>query len=151
MGRKILLPGSHPRALPIVTQLYNLVAQYPGSTGRRVSNDGFVWEADLHASALSSTYHVRMEGKEYAFPDIWVSGGAVERCMELEKVPHQFGCKHDPNRIRVCLQKGDWSPRASLSRTAVPWTMEWLFFFEVWMATEEWCGGGIHPPQESEG
>ena len=99
----------------------------------------------MQASALSNTYHVRMEGKALSFPDVWVSEGAVERCEELEKVPHQFGCEYDPKRIKVCLQKDDWSPRSSLSRTAVPWTMEWLFFFEIWMTTGEWCGGGIHP------
>jgi len=21
----------------------------------------------------------------------------------------------------------------------------WLFYYEIWLATGEWCGGGVHP------
>ena len=29
--------------------------------------------------------------------------------------------------------------------TLVPWTIEWLFHYEIWLATGTWCGGGEHP------
>jgi hypothetical protein len=32
-----------------------------------------------------------------------------------------------------------------LADTVVPWTSEWLFFYEVWHATGLWLGGGTHP------
>lgn len=32
-----------------------------------------------------------------------------------------------------------------LADTYVPWTMEWLVDFELWLATGEWLGGGEHP------
>ncbi|UXX80886.1 hypothetical protein N7E81_07205 [Reichenbachiella carrageenanivorans] len=27
----------------------------------------------------------------------------------------------------------------------IPWVSLWLFFYEIWLVTGEWKGGGIHP------
>lgn len=32
-----------------------------------------------------------------------------------------------------------------LDQTIVPWTMLWLFYFEEWLASGDWKGGGMHP------
>ncbi|MGH8092034.1 MAG: hypothetical protein ACREIF_00990 [Chthoniobacterales bacterium] len=37
-----------------------------------------------------------------------------------------------------------------LADTIVPWTSRWLYFYEIWLATGEWMGGGIpHDPPGS--
>ena len=33
----------------------------------------------------------------------------------------------------------------SISGTIVPWTILWLFYFEEWLMSDEWKGGGVHP------
>ena len=35
-----------------------------------------------------------------------------------------------------------------LATTIVPWCSEWLFYYELWLATGEWLGGGVHPHPE---
>ncbi|MEZ5659385.1 MAG: hypothetical protein R3E83_12920 [Burkholderiaceae bacterium] len=35
--------------------------------------------------------------------------------------------------------------RRSIADTIVPWTYEWLFYFEEWLVSDEWKGGGRHP------
>ena len=30
-----------------------------------------------------------------------------------------------------------------VAETTMPWAAEWLFFFELWLATDEWLGGGV--------
>ncbi len=32
-----------------------------------------------------------------------------------------------------------------LDQTIVPWTALWLFYFEEWLESNEWKGGGEHP------
>jgi hypothetical protein len=32
-----------------------------------------------------------------------------------------------------------------ISDTIVPWAVLWLYYFEDWLATDEWKGGGKHP------
>lgn len=34
-----------------------------------------------------------------------------------------------------------------IDQTVVPWTALWLFYFEDWLASGEWKGGGQHPPE----
>ena len=29
--------------------------------------------------------------------------------------------------------------------TIIPWTQEWLYFYEIWLLTGEWRGGGHTP------
>ena len=38
---------------------------------------------------------------------------------------------------------GEWNPTMLLSRTIVPWASEWLLFYELWVITGVWLGGGI--------
>ena len=45
----------------------------------------------------------------------------------------------------LCLfAKGDWTPQKYISETIVPWAAEWCYFYEVWLDTGEWHGGGYH-------
>jgi hypothetical protein len=39
----------------------------------------------------------------------------------------------------------------ALDQTVVPWASLWLFYFEEWLASDVWKGGGIHPELDDEG
>jgi hypothetical protein len=34
--------------------------------------------------------------------------------------------------------------------TFVPWTATWLYYFEKWLVSDDWKGGGEHPSDEDE-
>jgi hypothetical protein len=36
------------------------------------------------------------------------------------------------------------------TETIVPWISEWLMYYELWLSTGEWLGGGIHPQKKNE-
>ena len=36
-----------------------------------------------------------------------------------------------------------------IADTIVPWTAEWLAHYEIWLATDDWRGGGVWPPVRS--
>jgi len=65
-----------------------------------------------------------------------------------EPIPH-----HYPNRLCseqpvLCLcdpLKSEWLPVDAIADTTVPWTIDWLACYEVWLATGNWTGGGRHP------
>jgi hypothetical protein len=61
-------------------------------------------------------------------------------------IPHIYD--HDGPGTKLCLwwpKQREWMPRLKLTETCVPWTAEWLWYFEDWLATGEWAGGGQHP------
>jgi hypothetical protein len=33
-----------------------------------------------------------------------------------------------------------------IADSVVPWASEWLFFYEIWLPSGEWHGGGEWPP-----
>ena len=48
--------------------------------------------------------------------------------------------------VQICLYRHrEFTKDKFLANTIIPWTVEWLYFYEIWLATGEWCGGGEHP------
>jgi hypothetical protein len=63
------------------------------------------------------------------------------------------GCPHRHGDHEPCLyyhHGTEWNKGMLLADTIVPWTSRWLYFYEIWLATGEWMGGGIpHDPSGS--
>ncbi|MBT2303410.1 hypothetical protein J7E70_23450 [Variovorax paradoxus] len=62
-------------------------------------------------------------------------------------LPHVYH-HHGPGTC-LCLwlpRKNEWQSQMRLLETYLAWTGEWLNYFEEWLATDEWAGGGEHPP-----
>ena len=48
----------------------------------------------------------------------------------------------------LCLYlpgSGEWYPDKPVAATILPWASLWLYYYEIWLATGEWLGGGVHP------
>jgi hypothetical protein len=59
-------------------------------------------------------------------------------------LPHVY----EERPARICLYLPDtdeWSPDKRIVGTIVPWAVLWLYYFEDWLTTGEWSGGGHHP------
>lgn len=39
----------------------------------------------------------------------------------------------------------EWTSEMPLAETIIPWASLWLFYFEDWLVTNGWKGGGEHP------
>jgi hypothetical protein len=47
----------------------------------------------------------------------------------------------------LCLywgRRNDWTPDMALRDTIIPWTAEWLFYYELWLETGRWLGSSSH-------
>lgn len=64
-------------------------------------------------------------------------------------IPHMYPAA-DRWPAHPCLyypDDGDWAADRPLATTIVPWLLEWLLHYEVWLTTGEWRGGGVeHGP-----
>lgn len=70
-----------------------------------------------------------------------------------EQAPHIYRLRCDPAYPRLCLydpEAGDFSPDMPIAGSIIPWTIDWLFFYEEWVRTGIWKGGGRHPEIRSE-
>ena len=60
-----------------------------------------------------------------------------------ERPPHIYADR-DGLGFSLCLYdpwEDDWRAANSIAETIIPWTAEWLFWFEVWLLTGIWSGG----------
>jgi len=61
-------------------------------------------------------------------------------------LPHKYRVDKDRQEIELCLFYGwDFTTQMLITDTIIPWTIEWLYYYEIWLSTGEWCGGGKHP------
>ena len=102
---------------------------YPGFRYSRKTNS---WTGILHPSPTSTKYLVRLIYKIYDIPSVFVLKPAI-----CDNPPHIF-----PDGS-LCLYYSDdqsWSIYKTIADTIIPWTSEWLLFYEYWLATGKWLG-----------
>jgi hypothetical protein len=123
-----------------------LKARFPESFVRITRNE-LVWRGKLTPTPLSMTYTVQIEYRLTKNPSVTVLEPQLKSCNG-ERPPHLYRkTRHYPtDRLCLFLPGGhEWTGRLLLADTMVPWAAEWLLHYEIWLATGEWCGGGVHP------
>lgn len=97
------------------------------------------WKGTLTPSLLSQTYEVVVVLEEDFKPLVYVVSPPW-RYYQDKPLPHVY-----PHQTLCLFLDNEWGPWAALADTILPWTTEWLFFYEAWTVTGEWIGGGVHP------
>lgn len=112
----------------------------------RIRCGRFTWDYAIRPTPLSRDYQLRLE-YQHDYPEIYVRTPDVVKLAGGRRLPHVYSEKP----VRLCLhlpKTQEWHRRLSLAATIVPWSYLWAFYFEDWLATDDWKGGGIHPGEE---
>lgn len=81
-------------------------------------------------------------------PEMLILSPDLTTLTEGTALPHVY-----PNNgpgTKLCLwwpRQREWLPQMKLVDTYIAWTAEWLWYFEDWLTTGVWAGGGEHPQQ----
>ena len=114
-----------------------------------------LWRGTI--TSLSAEYEISVlyvlqpeqDGFEYDhawFPEVRVLNAPLTRRPETpdEPIPHVYREGIDARPV-LCLfdpaERG-WWPDQSIATTTLPLVADWLRFYEAWMATGIWTGGG---------
>jgi hypothetical protein len=118
-------------------QLVQLLWAMPGSTGR-VRPGYLSWQAAFTPTTRSATYTVRVSYRAgESRPEVMVVSPPLVARGDGQPIPHVFP------RNRPCLHlPGEWTSDMWMHQTVIPWVSEWLFFYELWLATGSWMGRG---------
>ena len=138
-------PFPRAQSLPLIQQKIALTRRYPCSTCRLVRNV-LTWKAKISPTSLSRTYDATLIYNGYPPPKVYISGESLRK-LDAPSFPHRYEIDVARNRVRICLYYRDGLDYSKpFSETLVPWIAEWLFHYEIWLATGQWSGGGLHPP-----
>lgn len=104
----------------------------------RAGGSLLVCQGSLKPFDISEKYSVRIEYRIGLSPSTWVDGlPAPDQEPCGGKIPHRY---RDGS---ICLYSGpEWTADKAIAQTILPWLLEWLAFYEGWLATGEWQGGG---------
>jgi hypothetical protein len=113
-------------------------------------HDRLVVRKRLRPRPLSDEYLVRIEYRRGRFPRVYVEAPSL--CdREGKRPPHVYA--DNDGTLHLCLfdpDQHEWSGADRIAETIVSWALEWLFFYEDWLTTGEWKGGGRHPLPKKE-
>lgn len=136
------------KALTLSQQLLFLKAN-PNVEGEgSIKNGKLSWRFLARPTSFSRAYTVRIEYALNNSPNVFVERPDLFVLADNRALPHVY---HNP--LRLCLympSTGQWSAAKRLDQTIVPWALVWLYYFEDWLAFDEWRGGGKHPSTEPE-
>ena len=141
------IPGLRP--LNVAQQFFHL-GRNPICLGRgELSSGRLTWHYGTQPTALSREYSIRITYRQGDSPKVLVREPKLVELAGDRPLPHVY--QQSPPLL--CLYrpgKHEWTPFMRLDQTIVPWTSLWLFYFEDWLVSDEWKGGGEHPPQTDE-
>lgn len=103
-----------------------------------------VWRWQVQPTPVSRVYTAKLEYAQHDIPKVHIELPDLCDLAGEKRIPHLYDQEH----VRLCLYlpgSGEWTHHKPLASTFVPWTALWLFFFEEWLVSDDWKGGGVHP------
>lgn len=113
-----------------------------------LNHKGLVWNYRSRPTLLSREYGIRIVFERDDVPKIFVKDPDLKQLAGGRDLPHVY---RRPTRLCLYLPgSGEWLRHMRIDQTFVPWTATWLYYFEEWLASDEWKGGGEHPAGEED-
>lgn len=129
-------------------QAMHLLKEYPESKCTLCCGK-LIWSGEIRPSPLSRAYKIRIECLGFhRRPKVILYGDHIDG-IEKRDFPHHFEIDRKKSEVVLCLHMPyEYDYRAWIADTIIPWIQEWLYFYEIWLATAEWCGGGHSPKKK---
>lgn len=128
-----------------VTQWGALRRQFPDGIGQ-VKRNRLRWDMQVQPTPLSDVYDIRLHYSLERVPKVFVRSPDLVQPAD-DPIPHRYG---DGSLCLYLPGTGEWGRGMQLAETIIPWVSEWLYFYEIWLGTGEWCGGGHGSPKPDE-
>ena len=128
--------------LSIAQQDWRIKKQFPQFFGQKVNPQEKIWIGELRPTEESVYYNIKIVYKIGHYPKVTVLKPKLLLAREKKKLPHVYSGN------KLCLfspENEEWTPKRLIADTIIPWTILWLFYYESWLYTGKWEGGGRHP------
>ncbi|MGE2417560.1 hypothetical protein ACME8Z_19815 [Enterobacter hormaechei] len=152
---------SSPPQLSLGAQFYSLKARFREGSGRIVNfNRTLVWECDISPGPFCRQYRLMIRYTKGYAPECIVLSPDLDELSAGRKIPHTYGLDTITGCRKLCLflpksktidGLSEWRPQLRISDTVIPWASLWLLYFEDWLFSGEWKGGGAHPSDNENG
>lgn len=125
----------------VIEQLNFLKATYKGSRGNAYRGT-FTWYFDIQPLSISNIYRLKITYKMGQFPQTFIiSPKPLPLANGASILPHTY----DTKTQRLCLfhpKYREWNRTKRIDETIVHWAAQWIVYYECWVLTGVWQGGG---------
>lgn len=109
------------------------------------SRYGFSVEVELR----QGKYKVRIDYNHRGRVSVYLLEPEIDmsKSMEIHTYGMRFHGAYKKEVPKLCLDHpkyDDWKPSILLLDSYIPWASEWTEFYELWVLTGVWYGGGVH-------
>lgn len=133
------LPRLKPR-LSVATQNLLIQQNFPQFKFAFQNGSG-VWRGSLQPSPISPVYEVLLKYNVGRLPKVWITNPTLN-----PEAPHRY------KDLSLCLywyKEWPWAYDRDISKTIIPWTAFWLYYYEIWLDTGEWLAKSApHAPNQ---
>jgi hypothetical protein len=127
-------------------QVAAMKADWPILRPRNVDrqSDSVTWVGQLQPNFVSYKIELRLE---HGWPKVRILSPKLRQVPGNPegRLPHVYGPADDPTLCLFDPETDEWNPSMLVSRTIVPWVIDWIVCYEFWQMTGRWTGGGRHP------
>lgn len=128
--------------IPLYVQEQTLKKCFPTSYTQRFEKKEFLsWKGKIRPSTLSNEYTILIKLQKKKIEVFVIEPKKLMLFSSETKLPHVYSTK----KQILCLFYPDgkqWNRGKLIVNSIIPWTSEWLYFYEIWLITGEWLGGG---------
>lgn len=110
---------------------------WPMLHASHLKNGQLVWVGELQSTPGGNSYLIRIEYQPPGHPKVYLLRPKLVLTSKGQDFNHVY------KDGRLCLydsRVNEWTHEMGIARSIVPWTILWLFFYEVWLQTGKWCG-----------
>ena len=128
------------QSLTLSQQLLFLRANPVVNGAGKVRACSLTWQTSVQPTPLARSYLANVAYSLGKAPTVRISEPDLEILAQGRPLPHVY-----TNPLRLCLHlpgTEDWDSNKRIDQTIIPWIYTWLFYFEDWLATDDWKGGG---------
>jgi len=145
--------------LNIEQQIEHMAVEWPDWTVIKDGDRGATWSGILQPHqrkyAVNVQYTVPLAIQKASA--LWIQPlvSVAELCawretrLKLPELPHVYW-RHPRSNVAgpfLCLfdsEARQWSSESAIAHTTIQWSSLWLSFFEGWLISGFWSGGGVH-------
>lgn len=138
---------SKKRGFSAKAQLERILKDFPNAQVLKRKGNSFEIQLKIRPTICSKTYDIKIVFERFEGVKIYVINEVLRVAENRKKLPHVYSHKQQ----RLCLysvSKEEWTREKLIVSTIIPWTSDWLFYYELWLPNGEWFGGGHNEYRE---
>ena len=134
MANKKFRPSNHNKDYPKLMTEINTIKNHYSNFDCKIKTDTLTCTGIIKPTEYSRDYYVKISYKLWGIPKIWI----IDPVIEYNEDVHMY--KDENNLCLYYHKENPWKDTYHIYDKIIPWTSEWLVFYELYLITGKWLG-----------